>query len=69
MYVGSLLGIITLISTSGFGGWITGFVGPSMTRGRVEHKDIVPMAWGYLVANCIAILVSMPWWSAIGLIS
>lgn len=41
-------------------------VGVSM--GMVEHKDIVPSAWAYVIINLIATAVSLPWWSMLGLI-
>lgn len=34
---------------------------------RIEHKDIVPGAWAYIVINFAAMLISMPWWSLLGL--
>lgn len=39
-----------------------------MTNGRIEHKDIVPAAWAFVVSNIIAIAISIPWWKLIGFI-
>ena len=141
--VGGILGVITLLSSTGVGGWISGLVAPVITPfmnapalllvilcvvvtvlmfamvqgpaqaaifitllagttinpviiafvvmlsaqvfvlpfqlatvisaegvsdGRVDHKDVVPSAWAYMIINIIAVLVSVPWWSALGLI-
>lgn len=38
-----------------------------VSQGRVEHKDIVPTAWAYIVIQTIAVLVSIPWWNMLGL--
>lgn len=37
-----------------------------VSGGRIEHKDIVPAAWAFVVCNLIAVLVSIPWWSILG---
>ena len=39
-----------------------------VSGGRVEHKDIVPAAWAYIVSNLIALAVSVPYWQLIGYI-
>lgn len=39
-----------------------------VSDGRVDHKDVVPSAWAYMIINIIAVLASVPWWSALGLI-
>lgn len=39
-----------------------------VSDGRVNHKDVVPSAWAYMIINIIAVLASVPWWSALGLI-
>lgn len=39
-----------------------------VSGGRIEHKDIVPTAWAYIIINIIAVVASVPWWSLLGLI-
>ena len=39
-----------------------------MTGGRIEHKDIVPAAWAFVISNIIAMAISIPWWQMIGFI-
>lgn len=39
-----------------------------MAGGRIEHKDIVPAAWAFVVSNIIAIMLSVPWWRFLGFI-
>ena len=37
-----------------------------MTGGRIEHKDIVPAAWCFVVLNLVATAASVPWWKMLG---
>jgi len=38
----------------------------AVAGGRVEHKDIVPAAWAWVVCNVIATLATIPWWKFLG---
>lgn len=141
--VGGILGIITLLSTTGVGSWISGLVAPAVTPfmgipavllvilcaiagllmfamvqgpaqaavfitllagttihpviiaftvmlaaqvfvmpfqlstviaaegvsgGRIDHKDVVPSAWAYIIINMLAVVASVPWWKLLNLI-
>lgn len=39
-----------------------------IAEGRVDHKDVMPSAWAYILINMVAVVASVPWWTALGLI-
>lgn len=39
-----------------------------IAEGRVDHKDVMPSAWAYILINMVAVAASVPWWTALGLI-
>ena len=39
-----------------------------IAEGKVDHKDVMPSAWAYILINMIAVAASVPWWTALGLI-
>ncbi len=39
-----------------------------IAEGRVHHKDVMPSAWAYILINMVAVVASVPWWTALGLI-
>ncbi|HJB04453.1 MAG TPA: hypothetical protein H9715_01735, partial [Candidatus Merdibacter merdigallinarum] len=39
-----------------------------IAEGKVDHKDVMPSAWAYILINMVAVAASVPWWTALGLI-
>ena len=37
-----------------------------IAEGRVDHKDVMPSAWAYILINMVAVVASVPWWTALG---